>query len=74
MMNLDYSSNMGNTYRKDKEHNSYPVGRKGKTKKNKHRKHKGNFSGQHYDMTQPYEDYYDDDSFEKFDNAKRKNK
>lgn len=73
-MSLDYLTDMGRTYRKDDDHNFYPVDRKGKAKKNKHRKQKRNFVGERYNMTQPYEDHYDDDGFEKFEYAKRKGK
>ena len=70
----DYLSNMGRTFRKDDDHNSYSVDRKGKAKKNKSRKHKRSFVGERYNMSQTYEDHYDDDGFEKFDYAKRKGK
>ena len=73
-MSLDYLIDMGRTYRRDDDHNLYGVDRKGKNKKNKPRKQKRNFVGERYNMTQTYEDHYDDDGFEKFDYAKRKGK
>ena len=81
-MNLDYLIDMGRTFRRDDDHKSYGVDRSEKSKKNKTRKQKKNFSGEtnsdrryrNYDIAETYEDHYGDQGFEKFNYAKRKSK
>jgi hypothetical protein len=67
---------MGRTYRKDDEHNfGFRNEKRQRPKKNKHRKSKKDSYGHRYNVTGVYEDHDDDDPrFEKFTNAKRKDK
>lgn len=68
--NLDYLADMGRTFRKDDDHQP-TANRKGKPK-NKHRKPKNNFSLQSYNVAESYEDFYSDESFEKFETKRKK--
>lgn len=68
--NLDYLADMGRTFRKDDDHQP-PANRKGKPR-NKQRKSKNNFSLQSYNVAESYEDYYSDESFEKFETKRKK--
>lgn len=68
--NLDYLIDMGRTFRKDDDHKTL-ASRKGKLR-NKQRKSKNNLSLQSYNVAESYEDFYSDESFEKFETKRKK--
>ena len=68
--NLDYLADMGRTFRKDDDHKTL-ASRKGKAR-NKQRKPKNNHSLQSYNVAESYEDFYYDESFEKFETKRKK--
>jgi hypothetical protein len=72
--NLDYLINMGRTYRRDDDTAFGFRKEKKQKKKNKHRKADKDFFGERYNVAGAREDREDDPGFEKFTNAKRKNK